>query len=654
MKALSIVCILFVASLSALGQSSSSMQQAHQEFEGGHFVNAARSFRTVISGEPNNTEALAGLVDSLEAAGEWREAIEPLKHLVALQPENAQRASQLGRWLSWQGGDRAAALESLARACSLDTKNPQACTEYADVLAWKSETREQAISELRAVLARSPNYVPALKRLAEILSWKTSTRAEAVRMYEAAVEIDPNNSALLASYADTLIYDRSQRKLALSLYERALRADPKNTHYMTSEAQLLAWTGSSAAAMQMYDTVLSAEPENVDALRGKAEILNWRGRYQQSHELLESAHRNAPTDPRVSAEMARAEMGLQHYGEAQLMISSLPQEPEYRDLREGASRALGGWSETGVAFRRNGDNLNYDRLNVAASTPMGFSNRLTFQYAPTLYSAPGDTFNSNIFAFQLDSKVSDRLAVTTRGGGESYPGITPQIEGGIQLRYRVLPSLHIQTGFDRSSVDDSLLSLRGTQSANGFSGQVASNLGEIAAHYDNARHGYDFSLGYSDGVYTGRNLDSNRREAVEGNLGKSLGGTPYIRIAYGFSYSSFQYDAEAPGAAFNRWGDYFSPQRFLLNYGGLTVSYKFNEHLQFEATGTAGAQNVEDSTASFGNAQFASTFSSRLLWRPKANDELRIQYDYLNVYSAFHRHLPGISWRHYFQPKVGQ
>ncbi len=652
MKALSIVCILFVASLSALGQPSSSLQQAHQEFDRGHYSNAARIFRTVVSAEPDNAEALAGLVDSLEAAGDWRAAIEPLKLLVALQPKNAQRASQLGRWLSWQGGDRATALESLAHACFLDKTNPQTCTEYADVLAWKSDTREQAISELRMVLATSPNYVPAMKRLAEVLSWNTKTRTEALRVFEAAVEIDPNNSALLASYADALIYDRSQRKLALSLYDRALSADPKNTRFMTSEAQLLAWTGRSAAAVQMYDTVLSTEPENVEALRGKAEILNWRGSYQQSHELLERAHRNAPTDSRVSAEMARAEMGLQHYGEAQLMIASLPQDPEYRELREGASRALGEWSETGVAFRRNGDNLNYDQLNVAASAPIGFSNRLTFQYAPTLYSAGSDTFSSNIYAFKLDSKVSDRLAITSRGGWESYPGVSTEVDGGIQLRYRVLPSLQIQTGFDRSPVDDSLLSLRGAQSINGFSGQVASNLGDISAHYDNARHGYDFSLVYSDGIYTGRNLDSNRRGAVDGNLGKSLGGSPYLRIAYGFSYSTFQYDAEAPGAAFNRTGGYFSPQRFLLNYGGLTVSHKFNDRLQFEATGTAGAQNVESSTASFGNAQFASTFTSRLLWRPGANNELRVQYDYLNVFNAFHRHQPSVTWRHYFQQRA--
>jgi len=648
MKILSIAFVFLVAGLSALGQATSPVQQARQEFDRGHYAEAARLYRNVIAADAENTEALAGLVDSLEATGEWRAAIEPLKHLAALQPDNAQRAAELGRWLSWQG-QNLQALDSLGHACALDKTNPRTCTEYADVLSWRSESRGQAIAQLRTVLERSPNYVPAMKRLAEILSWNLNTRAEAMSLLEAAVKLEPNNSALLASYADVLMYGHGQRKLALSFYDRALLADAKNTHAMTGKAQLLAWTGHSGEAMQMYETVLSIEPENVEALRGKAEILNWRGDHQQAHELLDRAHNNAPDDTRVSAEMARTELGLQHYGAAMQMIAGLPADEQYRDLREDASRALGSWSENGVAFRRNGDNLDYDQLLVTASTPIGYSNRLTVQYTPTLYSASGDTFSSNVYGFKLDSKVNDKLAITYRGSGETYPGVTPEIDGGIQLRYRMLPAFEIQTGVDRSPVDESLLSLRGVQSVNGFSGQVASNLGFITARYDNDRHGVDASLTFSDGAYTGRNLDSNRRWVAEGNIGKSLGRTPHFRVEYGFSYASFQYDADAPGAAFHLAGGYFSPQSYLLNYGGLTVSHKFNERFQFEATGTAGSQNVQDSTSSFGNAQFASTFSGRMLWRPRADDEVRIEYEYLNVYSAFHRHQPSVIWRHYFQ-----
>jgi hypothetical protein len=59
-------------------------------------------------------------------------------------------------------------------------------------------------------------------------------------------------------------------------------------------------------------------------------------------------------------------------------------------------------------------------------------------------------------------------------------------------------------------------------------------------------------------------------------------------------------------------------------------------------------QNVETSTASFRNAQFASSFGSRVFWRATAMNEFSFEYQYLNVFNAFNRHLYGFKWRHYF------
>ena len=43
-----------------------------------------------------------------------------------------------------------------------------------------------------------------------------------------------------------------------------------------------------------------------------------------------------------------------------------------------------------------------------------------------------------------------------------------------------------------------------------------------------------------------------------------------------------------------------------------------------------------------------------MLWRPSAHNELRIQYDYLNVFNAFHRQLPAVTWRHYFEKSFSE
>jgi len=95
-------------------------------------------------------------------------------------------------------------------------------------------------------------------------------------------------------------------------------------------------------------------------------------------------------------------------------------------------------------------------------------------------------------------------------------------------------------------------------------------------------------------------------------------------------------------------GGYFSPTRFLLNYGGLGSTWRFGEKVEWRASTTLGVQNVETTGSDFSSPGFAATASSNVLWRATPENELRFGYDFLNVYSAFRRHLVSISWRHYF------
>lgn len=593
-------------------------------------------------------DQLAAQVDALEAQGKWREAVDSLQQLIALRPNDAARLDQLGRWRSWQTGWRDEALRLLHNACEIDRKDPKYCTDYAEVLSWRSETKSAAIEQLRGVLNRSPNHIPAVILLANILSWNRDTSSDAVALIESALKVEPTDSALLTAYGDVLASNGRTRASAISAYDRALSADPKNTKALTGKAQQLAWTGHSAEAMVLYDRALSIDENNAAALRGKAEILNWRGENEHAAELLRRAHEVAPEDQSVAAELARAQLAMKQYGAARTTASTLPAESEYSQVREAVSRSLGTWTEVGVAIRRNRQNLDFERLNIAVSTPLGYDNRLTFRYTPTLYSTQADDFNSNQYGVDIDSKLSDTLRMNLSAGADSYPGISAQITGSAQFRYKPSAAWEFKVGGERSPVDESELSLRGVDVSGIETGQVAENLGNIGVSYNNVKHGFDVSVGYSDGLFTGRNLDSNRRWSIEGNAGKSLGGAPYFRIGYGMAYTSFEYDASDPLAPARHFGDYFSPQKYLLNYGSLTVSHKFSDKVEFEATGTAGAQNVGDTRSSFSEVQFASSFTGRVLWRVRPSDEIRIQYDFLNVYNAFRRNVPMFSWRHYF------
>ena len=196
-----------------------------------------------------------------------------------------------------------------------------------------------------------------------------------------------------------------------------------------------------------------------------------------------------------------------------------------------------------------------------------------------------------------------------------------------------------------------MLSTRGID-VNGVTlGRVRSNLGHIGVGYSSQHGHWDASLHYSDGLYTGETVDSNRRYGVDLDLGKMVrSDKPYLRLSYGVSYMAFDHDADfQPGAAPpGIVGGYFSPTRYLLNYGGLGSTWRFGNKVEWRSSTSLGVQNVQTTTSDFGKPSFAATVSSNLLWRATPENEIRLGYDFLNVYSAFRRHLVSVSWRHYF------
>ena len=229
------------------------------------------------------------------------------------------------------------------------------------------------------------------------------------------------------------------------------------------------------------------------------------------------------------------------------------------------------------------------------------------------------------------------------------------VDGSLGLRYKPFASTTVKLSFDRRALEESLLSLRGENHTGLFTGamflgQVRSNLADLGVNYENAAHHFDFSVDYADGLYTGRNLDSNRRWTVESQLGKSLrGDRPFVRLGYYVNFSRFAHDADIQSGQplSSMTGGYFSPTRFLLNQGVLNLSHRFNKRVEWGATGAAGVQNVETLTSSFRNTQFASSFETHFFWRVTPMNEFRFTYEYLNVFNAFQRNLFRVAWRHY-------
>ncbi|HEV2287833.1 MAG TPA: tetratricopeptide repeat protein [Candidatus Acidoferrales bacterium] len=622
MKSFAASGLLFLAAffcvpLALAAPQSSVLDQARAAAAAGYYDQASQLFKQVLAVSPDNIDALGGLTDSLVATGRWRDAVPALQHLDQLQPNNAVRIFQLGQMQSWLG-ERAQALELLKHAADLNSANAQYQEYYAEVLSWNDATRPQALTILRALVAAHPNDENALLSYAEILSWNGATRSQALESYKKILAQDPNNARALAG-----------------------------------EAQLLSWNGQSDQAMEIYQKVLAADPNNVAALRGEGEILNWRGKHREALDSLEEAHGLAPDDSATMLDLAQTEYDLGDYADARTYLQQVKgiDTPEYEDLQRNVNHALGSYFELGYVGRRDGQILDYDSAQALVSTPLGVSNRLSLQYQPYRFNSMR-IFNSNYYDVALDSQPSENVTTHVDVGARTYPGVSSQIEGGFDATFKVNPSFQIETSAARRWDDESLVSTLGAETNGIFVGEVQTNLASIGGSYSNSVHHYDMSLTFTDGAYTGENLASNRRWSVDGNFGKSIRGDhPYIRVAYGFTYLSFDHDADfVPGSGepARVTGGYYSPTKFLLNYAQIFFSGNFGRHVKWDFGGTSGAQNAETTFTSFSTVQFASTGSAHLTWNMTGNDDLRLGYDYLNTFNAFHRHLFFVTWRHYF------
>jgi tetratricopeptide (TPR) repeat protein len=648
-----IIAFLTLAIVPFAAQNTPTLEQAAAAVDAGRTDDAIRDYQAVLKAEPENTQAMSALSRLLESRGRWHDAIPVLENLVRLQPQNSAALYQLGTLKSWLPDQRKQALDLLSRACEISGHNPEYCSGYSEVLSWNADGRAQAIVQLRETVVAHPEAASARLRLAEMLSWNTATRVEAIKLFNQGLERDPKNVDLLVASAQVLAWNNETRTEAMARYNRALEQNPDEPRALNGKAQLLAWQSRTAEALELYRRVLAKDPKNPAALRGEAEILNWKGRYTEARGLARQAHTLAPTDANADLELARADVGLHRFAEARDALAGVGDQtiPGLNETRQEIHRGLGTYLELGYVTRREKD-LQFDRPTITVSTAATGVSRLSFTYMPTLYGGPGQGFNANYIQTTLDSGLSDRLSTHVQGGVETFDNAAMNWDAAFEARFKPAPSTLLKFGFQRAPIEESFLSTRGQNvPALGFAGQVHSNLADLGVSYYNSHYKFDVSLDYYDGVYTGNNLNNNRRYSIEGQIGESVhSDLPYVRVAYGVTYLSFAHDADLQtGQPITRQtGGYFSPTQFLLNQGLLNISHRFSPHVEWAATGAAGVQNVGSSTANFSNSQFASSFETHLRWRVSPVNELMFGYEYLNVYNAFQRNLYRFSWRHYF------
>lgn len=699
---LAMLAVMLRAGAQAAPAQQTLAEQARAEFDAGRFARAAELWRQVVSQQPNDPVALDGLIAAMDRLGRLSEVRAELVRLVEQWPNHAWRVYQLGLVTVWQG-ERDEGLALIDRAIKLEPDTPEFRVGKAEVLSWNAATRSAAVTLLRTVLLsypehagarrlldplvahgdataedfvmlgqveqaggdlraaeaayrraleRNPQHLEALARLGELLSWRKETRAEAAQLFENGLKLYPDAPALIVPYAKILFWECETSARAVQMLEELVARRPEEIEAKAALAQMLSYRDQTERARQLYDEVLARDPDHVPALRGKAELLNWRGEHDDALELLERARRHWPEDAGTKMELARAHLGLRHYAEARAALVGVREGgPYFEELQRDVNRSLGAYSELGYVLRNARSGLDWQRWEAVVSTPLGVSQRLTLRYQPTIYSARERDFRANAFTLALDSNLTERITTHVEFGATQYPAVPTEYEGAFELRWRARPSFTLETGFRRQLVEDSFTAGHGRVIAGELRGPVQANLAHVRATYFNLRHRFDLSFGYSDGAYTGRNLDTNRRWRLDAGFGKVLHSyQPYVRVGYGLVVFNFDFNAGAqPGAGPPRVAaEYFSPHRFVLNYGAISTSYKWIPRVEWDAGATLGVQQVKDFSFSRYDNRMAYSLFTNLVWHVNDEHDLRVSYSYQDVFNAFRAHLFRFTWRFYF------
>ncbi|MFB3429448.1 tetratricopeptide repeat protein [Phycisphaerales bacterium ac7] len=144
----------------------------------------------------------------------------------------------------------------------------------------------------------------------------------ALASFDRAIEIDPAYSE--AHYFKGIVYERlMQPDRALENYRAAARHDPNNTQYAIAAAEMLIQMRDLDGASELLARSDRSYQNNAGVRQLQGHIALMKGDEQRAIKLFEEACLLAPDEPSLVEDLARAQIEVGDYAEAEYSISRL-------------------------------------------------------------------------------------------------------------------------------------------------------------------------------------------------------------------------------------------------------------------------------------------------------------------------------------------
>jgi tetratricopeptide (TPR) repeat protein len=238
---------------------------------------AIELIQKAIQINPTNAEYHVNLGNAFRAKGSYTQAAAAYRSAIGIKPNFPEAYCNLGNVLH-NAGMIAEAIAACREAIRLNPKLAQAYFNLGNALA-DGGSRREGLDALREAIRLKPDYVKAYNSLGNLLR-KAGLLDEAIETLGQAQRVRSNDPETLTNLGNAQ-HEAGRYAEAIANFQRALEFKPNTAELHNNLGNSLCESGSIEAAVKHFEKSLLIDPELAEAHYGLAMALLLKGDYQR-------------------------------------------------------------------------------------------------------------------------------------------------------------------------------------------------------------------------------------------------------------------------------------------------------------------------------------------------------------------------------------
>jgi len=298
-------------------------RQAMALYNSRHLQEAKKLFWSICNADMQNVQSwmMTGIICG--ELGEYDEAVSCMRHVIKLQPNNAQAHYALGNVLHMQGKQKKA-VPALERAVRL-SPNYAAAWGLLGAINTSLGNMSKAVLQYKRAVELRPDLADLYMRLADVLS-KSGKYKDAVSIY---LELGKKS------------YDQGRPKDAIMIYTKAIEIDPDNDVLYSNMGHMYQSIGDLDKAEASLSKASNLNPHSSGMLNNMGNVAKAQGRIAEAEDYFRRAIEIDPSDHKTHSNLLlclqskpdydRVEIFHEHIRWAKLHTSSIKACSSYRN-----------------------------------------------------------------------------------------------------------------------------------------------------------------------------------------------------------------------------------------------------------------------------------------------------------------------------------